>query len=211
MTAEPTRYPPPARGPAPAPDRADADPAPPTVAGLDPRRWVALDEGRFTLRAVDPEADTAVVHGWMNDPEVARFWELAEPVERIHDYLRAQVADPHTLPCLGCLDGTPMSYWELYRADLDPLAAHYPARPHDAGVHLLLGPAPLRGRGLGARLLRAVSDGQLDDDPLAERVVAEPDVRNTRSVRAFQRAGFAAVREIDLPDKRAALLVRERR
>ncbi|MGV9572720.1 GNAT family N-acetyltransferase, partial [Streptomyces nigra] len=31
---------------------------------------------------------------------------------------------------------TPMSYWEIYRADLDPLARHYPARPHDIGVHL---------------------------------------------------------------------------
>ena len=209
----------PAARPAPPPRPEGAATAPPTVAGLgptlgsamDPGRWAVLEEGDFTLRAVDPDGDADLVHTWMNDPEVARFWELAEPVERIHGYLADQVADPHTLPCLGCLDGTPMSYWELYRADLDPLAAHYPARPHDAGVHLLLGPAPLRGRGLGARLLRVVSDWQLADDPDAERVVAEPDVRNTRSVRAFHRAGFRTVAEIDLPDKRAALLTRERR
>lgn len=194
-----------------APRTQDATTAPSTVAGPDPGRGAPLEEGRFTLRAVDPEADADRVHAWMNDPEVARFWELAEPVERIRGYLADQVAAPHTLPCLGCLDGTPMSYWELYRADLDPLAAHYPARPHDAGVHLLLGPARMRGRGLGARLLRVVSDWQLADDPAARRVVAEPDVRNTRSVRAFHRAGFRTVGEVDLPDKRAALLMRERR
>ena len=54
------------------------------------------------------------------------------------------------MPCLGVLDGTPMSYWEIYRADLDPLARHYPARPHDTGIHLLIGGVADRGRGSAA-------------------------------------------------------------
>lgn len=40
-----------------------------------------------------------------------------------------------------------MSYWELYRADLDSLAQHYPARDHDAGVHMLWGRPKAAGRG----------------------------------------------------------------
>ncbi|MCQ0025208.1 acetyltransferase [Streptomyces somaliensis DSM 40738] len=167
--------------------------------------------GAFTLRAVDPAADAGLVHAWMNDPEVAEYWEMAQPEERIAAYLREQVGSAHSTPYIGCVGGTPMSYWELYRADLDPLRHHYPARPRDAGVHLLLGPSRYRGRGLGAALLRAVSDWLLRTDPYAERVVAEPDVRNERSVRAFERAGFQLVRRIDLPTKRAALMVRERR
>ncbi|MGK5627745.1 GNAT family N-acetyltransferase [Streptomyces sp. URMC 123] len=169
-----------------------------------------LDAGVFTLRAVDPVADVELVHGWMNDPEVARYWELAQPVERIGAYLRQQISSGHSTPYLGCLDGAPMSYWELYRADLDPLANHYAAKPRDAGVHLLLGPAETRGRGLGAALLRAVSAFQLDSDPYAERVIAEPDITNVRSVRTFERAGFRMIRQLDLPDKRAAFMVRER-
>ncbi|MFD0349397.1 GNAT family N-acetyltransferase [Kitasatospora aburaviensis] len=113
-------------------------------------------------------------------------------------------------PCLGLLDGTPMSYWEVYRADLDPLAGYYPARPQDTGVHLLLGPADHRGRGLGATLIAALADRVLRERPGCERVVAEPDVRNRRSVRAFERAGFTPAAELDLPGKRAALMVRDR-
>ncbi|WP_309235251.1 GNAT family N-acetyltransferase [Streptomyces sp. TRM64462] len=169
-----------------------------------------LDVGTFALRAVDPDGDAKLVHGWMNDPEVAEYWELAQPVERIAAYLREQIASAHSTPYVGCVDGTPMSYWELYRADLDPLRHHYPALPRDAGVHLLLGPSAYRGRGLGARLLRAVSDWQMRADPYARRVVAEPDVRNVRSVRAFERAGFRLVRQLDLPVKQAALMVRVR-
>lgn len=166
--------------------------------------------GVFTLRPVDPVGDLERMHAWMNDPEVARFWEMDKTAGEIEEYLHGQLASGHSTPYLGCVDGEPMSYWELYRADLDPLAAHYPARPRDAGVHLLLGPAAFRGRGLGARLLRAVSDWQLAVEVYAQRVVAEPDVRNERSVRAFEQAGFHKEGELDLPDKRAAFMVRER-
>ncbi len=167
-----------------------------------------LPVGTFSLHPPDPERHTELLHGWMNDPEVARFWEMAWPREWIDRYLCQQLGSLHSVPYLGVLNGKPMSYWELYRAEQDRLAEHYPARRGDTGVHLLLGPAGYRGRGLGVALLRAVSDWQLSTD--AERVVAEPDVSNTRSVRAFERAGFRHEGEIDLPDKRAALMIRDR-
>lgn len=174
--------------------------------------WGAMPTaaGEFRLRPVRLPADLELLAGWMNDPEVAAFWDLAGPPATTERHVRAQGGGGHSEPCLGLLDGTPMSYWEIYRADLDPLAAHYPARPHDTGVHLLLGPADRRGRGLGATLLAALADRILRERPGCERVVAEPDVRNRRSVRAFERAGFRAAAELDLPDKRAALMIRDR-
>jgi RimJ/RimL family protein N-acetyltransferase len=108
------------------------------------------------------------------------------------------------------LDGTPMSYWEIYRADLDPLARHYAARPHDTGIHVLLGDVSDRGRGLGSALLNAVADLVLDKRPTCARVVAEPDLRNMPSVAAFLGAGFRFSAEVDLPAKQAALMVRDR-
>lgn len=104
----------------------------------------------------------------MNDPEVAAYWELAGSAAVTAAHLRAQLdGNGHSIPCLGLLDGTPMSYWEIYRADLDPLSRHYPARPHDTGIHLLIGDGTNRGRGLGTTLLRAVADLVLDNRPAA--------------------------------------------
>lgn len=179
----------------------------------DPAGWgaMATAAGQFRLRRVRLPADLGLLTRWMNDPEVAAYWELAGPSAVTERHLRHQLdGDGRSLPCLGLLDDTPMSYWEVYRADLDPLAAHYPARPHDAGLHLLLGPAASRGRGLGTTLLTALADRVLRERPRCERVVAEPDVRNRRSVRAFRRAGFRLAAELDLPEKRAALMVRDR-
>lgn len=150
------------------------------------------------------------MHSWFNDPAVAEFWNMAWPASEVASYLDRQHNSAHSAPYVGELDGVAMSYWELYRADLDPLAAHYPARRYDAGVHLLLGPPDYRGSGLAVPLLRVVSTWLLEADAGATRVVAEPDVANHRSIRAFERAGFRRQAELDLPTKKAALMVRDR-
>ncbi|MFH8366526.1 GNAT family N-acetyltransferase [Streptomyces sp. NPDC018031] len=178
------------------------------LAGWGP---VATAAGAFQLVPVRVERDLPLLARWMNDPAVAAFWELDGADHITEKHLRAQLeGDGRSVPCLGALDGVPMSYWEVYRADLDPLARHYPIRPHDTGLHLLIGTVADRGRGLGTTLLRAVADLVLDRRPGCGRVVAEPDLRNTPSVAAFLGAGFRLGAELELPGKRAALMVRDR-
>ncbi|MFF1833083.1 GNAT family N-acetyltransferase [Streptomyces sp. NPDC058231] len=179
----------------------------------NPAEWrpVTTPAGVFQLVPVRLDRDLAVISRWMNDPAVAAFWELAGAEAVTAAHLRPQLdGDGRSVPCLGVLAGVPMSYWEIYRADLDPLARHYPARPQDTGIHLLIGGVNNRGHGVGTTLLRAVSDLVLDNRPLCARVVAEPDLRNTPSVSAFLSAGFRFSAEVELPDKRAALMVRDR-
>ncbi|MEU9113420.1 GNAT family N-acetyltransferase [Streptomyces sp. NPDC048483] len=179
----------------------------------NPADWAAADTpaGPFALVPVQPDRDLDRIVHWMNDPAVAAFWELAGGPEITAAHLRAQLGgDGRSVPCLGVLAGVPMSYWEIYRADLDPVARHYPARPQDTGLHLLIGGARDRARGLGAALLRATADLVLDHRPRCGRVIAEPDLRNTASVAAFLSAGFRYSEEIELPDKRAALMIRDR-
>ncbi|WP_181764561.1 GNAT family N-acetyltransferase [Streptomyces albidus (ex Kaewkla and Franco 2022)] len=167
--------------------------------------------GTMRLVPVRLERDLRLITAWMNDPAVAAFWGLAGPEQVTAAHLRAQLdGDGRSVPCLGVLDGVPMSYWEIYRADLDPIARHCRARPHDTGLHLLIGGVPDRGRGLGTALLRAVADLVLDQRPDCGRVLAEPDIRNVASVSAFLSAGFRLSAEVDLPGKRAALMIRDR-
>jgi RimJ/RimL family protein N-acetyltransferase len=175
-----------------------------------PAWWdLATPAGRFTLCPVKPDRDLGRIHRWMNDPVVARYWELDGPVERTADHLAEQRALPHIEPYLARLGGRPIGYWEVYRAAEDRLAAYYPARPDDVGIHLLIGEPDLRGLGLGALLLTALCDAIQRE--ASHRVVAEPDERNTASVRSFVAAGFVPRGTLLLPEKRATLVVREPR
>ncbi|MET9969907.1 GNAT family N-acetyltransferase [Streptomyces sp. NPDC006356] len=172
---------------------------------------ISTPAGVLHLVPVRVDRDLPIIGRWMNDPAIAEFWGLAGPQNTTEEHLRLHLSgDGRSVPCLGLLEGTPMSYWEIYRADLDPLARHYPARPHDTGIHLLIGAVGDRGRGLGGIVLRAVADLAFDKRPACARIVAEPDIRNTPSVAAFLSAGFRFSAEVDLPAKRAALMIRDR-
>lgn len=88
-----------------------------------PAEWkpVTTPLGVFQLVPVRLERDLAVISRWMNDPAVAAFWELAGAETVTAAHLMPQLeGDGRSIPCLGVLSGVPMSYWEIYRADLDP-------------------------------------------------------------------------------------------
>ncbi|ASO19551.1 RimJ/RimL family protein N-acetyltransferase [Actinoalloteichus hoggarensis] len=176
---------------------------PPPLPRLD-EPWAAR-----WARAEGPDLD--LVHDWMNREHVAAFWHQDWPRRRWQEELAGQLAGDHSRPVLLLHEGRPLAYLEIYRAIRDRLAACYPARTHDLGVHVAIGDRLATGRGLGRALLRAVALGLLRADPACERVVAEPDVANGPSVRAFVAAGFVDHGEISLPDKTAALLIHPRR
>ncbi len=175
-------------------------------------RWgaVALAPGRFSIHELHVKRDLPIIHTWMNDPEVARWWGLAGDVDTTARHLAERHRLTHASTYVGCLDDEPVSYWELYRADLDPLAEHYAARPHDVGVHLIIGQPAHRGRGLGSLLLFVVADLILRAAPETQRVVADPDVRNAASITALRRAGFRRAADLALPGKTAAQMIRDR-
>ncbi len=184
----------------------------PTGPLAEAARWggVPLPAGRFSLHEIHSKRDVPLLHAWMNDPSIAHWWALDGDEDVVRRHLAAQALRTHSNCYLGCVDDEPVSYWELYRADLDELACVYPARPHDVGIHLLIGPPAWRGRGIGSLLLRAVTELVLRAAPETTRVIADPDVRNTASVAAFERAGFRRVGTVQLPGKTAALMIRHR-
>lgn len=167
-------------------------------------------QGVFGLRTVTLPTHLELIHRWMHAPHVVPFWQQDWPLVRIEEYLLAQLEGTVSRPCLGSLAGVPVSYWEIYRPAADPVGGVYDAQPHDLGVHLLIGERGLTGRGLGSMLLTAAIGELFGLDPACERVVAEPDVRNVASIRAFARAGFTDRGEVTLPDKTAVLMVRDR-
>lgn len=159
----------------------------------------------ISFRPATVEDDLPRLHDWMNRDHVVSFWDLARPVEEIREYLEHNLADEHQTPYIGCLDGEPMSYWETYQVPEDVVGRYYDPDPGDRGVHLLIGPPEYLGQGLALPLLRAMTDFQLSY-PDAQRVVAEPDIRNGRMIHVFESCGYERQKDIDLPDKRAALM-----
>ncbi|HEY2723211.1 MAG TPA: GNAT family N-acetyltransferase [Pseudonocardiaceae bacterium] len=165
----------------------------------------------WRIRAVENHGrDLDRLVRWMHAAHVEAYWHHAWPAQQWAAALDRQRTGDHSLPCVAETYDEPVAYLELYRVCRDRIHGLYPDDQHDLGVHIAIGDTGHTGRGLGRSLLRAVADGLLAADPACRRVVAEPDVRNEPSLRAFTAAGFRRCGEIELPEKTAALLVRPR-
>jgi siderophore synthetase component len=158
--------------------------------------------GRFRLRPLGAPEDMAVVHGWVTQ-ERARYWglvgrSLPEVISAYRDICRrAQVY-------LGFFEDRPAFLLESYWPGDDPIGKHYPVLPGDRGMHVLVAPAERPLPGFTRAVFRVVMNF-LFSDPAVDRVVVEPDIRNSK-IHALNRAvGFRYQRVVDLPHKTAHL------
>lgn len=159
-------------------------------------------------RPVDPGLDVALVHGWMHEPEVERYWAMAWPVDRIAAYLREHDDAPHRDNFVTFVDDLPVGYLEAYDPAHDVLGDRYPVQPGDLGAHVLIGDKDFRGR--FSVSLGLATNRFLFGRPGVERLVGEPDVGNHNFLSLLAFLGFRKAAEIDLPDKRAALMICDR-
>ena len=170
--------------------------------------WDAKINKVIAFRPVVLE-DLPLIHNWMNQPHVIPFWNLAYDMERMGQHLQTALADRHQTLYIGLLDDVPMSYWESYWAADDIISRYYPAHLADRGIHLLIGSPEFLSKGYALPLLRAMTFFQFQH-PETALIVTEPDSRNSKMIHVFKRCGFELQTEIDLPEKKAALMFCDR-
>jgi RimJ/RimL family protein N-acetyltransferase len=160
--------------------------------------------GTLAFRPLDPLEDAVLLHGWVTHPKAA-FWMMQDA--RLEDVERAYMeiaADEHHRALLGLHDGEPAFLMEKYDPAHRELVGLYKPEPGDVGMHFLVAPTDTPVHGFTRAVITAVMR-HLFDDPATERVVIEPDVRNT-AVHALNAAvGFVPAREIQKPEKTALL------
>jgi RimJ/RimL family protein N-acetyltransferase len=81
--------------------------------------------------------------------------------------------------------------------------------PGARGIDQFLAYADQRGRGIGTEMVRAFVL-RLFDDPAVTRIQTDPDPRNARAIRCYEKAGFRRLREVVTPDGPALLMICER-
>jgi hypothetical protein len=161
---------------------------------------------RFTFRCLDAKADASLLHSWVTQP-YASFWGmLSSTVDGVvEEYSKIQ-ASGHHHALLGLDGGVPAFLTEEYLPAASPLAGAYAVQPGDLGMHLLVAPPPSGGPkpGYTAAVMDAVLE-RLFQKPGLERVVVEPDARNTKIHALNERLGFQPAGVVELPDKQALL------
>jgi len=158
--------------------------------------------------------DLHVVHGWLSRPHVRRWWGGRESYDEIAEHYRSAIeGERPTDLYIALLDDEPIGFVQTYLvADYPDYAALVGAGEGVAGVDLFIGDAALTGQGIGSEILRRFVDEIVFVAPTTTSCLADPDVRNVASIRAFEKAGFRVVSEfVDPKDGQTHALVRRDR
>lgn len=160
--------------------------------------------GTLSLRPFDLATDVTTLHRWVTQP-YAEYWGLltASVADVQAEYERIERSGHHRA-FLGEHDGRPAFLMERYEPAHDPVGQVYDPAPGDIGMHVLVAPPVRQISGFTGAVFETILD-YLFSDPLIDRIVVEPDVRNTKIQALNDRMGFRKHSIVTLPDKQAWL------
>ena len=163
----------------------------------------------YELRVADC-SDAEMVAEWMNRPHLAQTWQYDWPTWRWRQHISAQLEGTYSLPLIGNLRGADSAYLEIYWAAKDLISHHYDADPFDVGIHAAIADMGLVNRGFGPRLLPRIMASVFAMEPRCQRIMFDPDHRNTVVRRLCEYVGCRSLGEHDAPNRRMVLYALER-
>ncbi|MEM7180791.1 MAG: GNAT family N-acetyltransferase [Spirochaetota bacterium] len=157
------------------------------------------------MRPLSLENDLDKIHRWMNEPHVEEFWNMAWPKEKIHEYLKKSEEKPGFDTYIAYMNNEAVGMIEVYDPTQDRIKDYYEVQSGDAGLHILIGEEKFLKRFILRLTLFVMRFVLLLDG--TKRIVGEPDDRNKAVLGLMKYVGFRFIKKIELPEKRAELLV----
>ena len=143
------------------------------------------------------ESDLPQVEAWLRAEHVAEWWRdpLEIAVEKRREALEGRREVDHYVILE---DERPLGMIQTYRVgDHAEWGELIGAEPEAAGVDLFVGEPDAVGRGLGPEILREFARTIAFARPETTALVATVEEANRRSWRAFEKAGFRHVRDVE--------------
>ena len=143
------------------------------------------------------DADLPQVEAWLRADHVAEWWR--DPLEIAVEKRRAALEGRRDVDHYVILvDERPVGLIQTYLvADHPEWGELIEAEPEAAGVDLFVGDPSAVGRGLGSEILRVFTRSIVFARPGTTAAVATVEEANRRSWRAFEKAGFRHVRDVE--------------
>jgi AacA4 family aminoglycoside N(6')-acetyltransferase len=160
------------------------------------------------------EDDLSLLHSWLQRSHVVEWWggeDARLNFDQVWEKYLPRLKNPERVtPYIAMLDGVPIGYAQSYIAlgcgdgwwedETDPGVR---------GIDLFLSEGNQLSKGIGTRLVQALVKHLFTNSEVT-KIQTDPDPRNLRAIRCYEKAGFRAVGTITTPDGLALYMVQER-
>jgi aminoglycoside 6'-N-acetyltransferase len=147
--------------------------------------------------------DFPLLQRWLSEPHIDAWWR--EPLdlaglEQKYGPRIDGIAPTHVF--IIERETRPIGWIQWYRwSDYPKHSAQLEAESNAAGIDLSIGEVSLIGIGIGSTAIREFILNVVSVEPGITAVVTDPEERNARSCRAFEKAGFIPVRIVKLEEE----------
>ncbi|HEY7387984.1 MAG TPA: GNAT family N-acetyltransferase [Bryobacteraceae bacterium] len=145
-------------------------------------------------------SDFPLLQEWLAAPHVAVWWNERADLASVEEKYgpRVEGTEPTHVFVIE-QDGRPIGWiqWYLW-ADYPEHARQLGAAPSSAGIDLAIGDIKMTGLGVGPAAIREFTKQLVFVNSTVCTVVTDPDESNLRSLKAFKKAGFRAVKIVQL-------------
>ena len=160
-------------------------------------------DGDLSIRLLRNDSrDLVLLASWRAEPHVHEWWDPDEPPPSLDEVTEKYGARPDpsspTTPCMIELGGRPIGYVQFYRWESFPdevAAMELPAGERAFGLDVFIGESDLIGAGHGSRAVGMLCQ-HLVRDHGAREVLLTTELTNTRAQRAYEKAGFAKIKQV---------------
>jgi aminoglycoside 6'-N-acetyltransferase len=148
--------------------------------------------------------DFEIIRRWLATPHVAQWW--GDPREQFA-LISEDLDHPAMDQFIVSQSDRPFAYLQCYDPTAWPDTGFGEQPDGTRGIDQFIGEEEMVDRGHGSALIRLFVDRLLRSG--VPRTVTDPDPRNARAIRAYEKAGFQKDRLVETPDGHALLMVRD--
>lgn len=150
----------------------------------------------YTFQTIVHENVVPILRSWFDQPHVAEWWPVPNPDEYFGNFLK-RIRSNNTVALLVLYQQKPIGYLQYYFIDrlTDKSGAWLPPLPkHTIGIDQFIGNPEYLGKGHGAAFIAAFLLDYLPVyEPQVTTVILDPDPKNLRAIRCYEKVGFYSV------------------
>lgn len=168
------------------------------------QRYIPWLQKTLAFKVFDMDEHLSLFHQWMNDEEINDAWQEAGSLDEHQSYIQSKLMlESHTIPLISYLDDNAFGYFEVYWSKEDKISSYYQADDFDRGWHVLIGDKNCRGKEYVSAWMPSMSHFLFLDNCRTNTIVIEPRIDSHKMKKSLRKSGYAYIKNIDFPHKRA--------
>jgi aminoglycoside 6'-N-acetyltransferase len=153
------------------------------------------------------EVDMPLIHAWLNNPEVARWYGLgfenqtSPTLEEVAEYYAPRRLGEQPVSCYIIeVAGRSVGFIQTYRiGDYPEYARALDYDPDAWAIDLFIGEDDSRGGGFGTRVISRFVEREVFSRPGVKTAILAPNPDNARGIRCYEKAGFRHLKTVWVP------------